>query len=75
MGLDLGFDMKRRFIIVPYELEFSKDMVILCDIYYWNTHYEELKDWCDTQLGTTQVGMTVEFDSEKDLMMFILRWS
>lgn len=50
-------------------------MVILCDIYYWNTHYEELKDWCDTQLGTTQVGMTVEFDSEKDLMMFILRWS
>ena len=50
-------------------------MVILTDMAYWYTHCEELKDWCDTQLGAEQVGMTVDFASEQDLMMFILRWS
>ena len=73
--MDFDFNKEKRFILVPANLEFSKLMVILSDIDYWNTNYEALKDWCDLQLGTNQVGMTVEFDSEQDLMMFILRWS
>ena len=73
--MDFDFDWEKRFILVPANLEFSKLMVILSDIDYWNTNYKALKDWCDLQPGTNQVGMTVEFDSEQDLMMFILRWS
>ena len=73
--MDFDFSREKRFIIVPANLEFSKLMVILTDMAYWFTHYEELKDWCDTQLGAEQVGMTVDFASEQDLMMFILRWS
>jgi hypothetical protein len=48
--------------------------VVLCDIEYWNTHYEELKDWCDEHSCETQ-GMTVDIPNDQVLTMWMLRWS
>lgn len=64
----------KRFTVVPTELEFRYDIVLLNDFEYWNEHYEELKDWCDFYLLEIE-GMTIEFKRKEDLTVFILRWS
>ena len=49
-------------------------VVVLTDIGYWNTHYEELKDWCDENSADTH-GMTVTIPNTKVLTAFCLRWA
>ena len=61
--------MKEKFILT--RLGYS---VILTDIEFWNTHYEELKDWCDAN-ESELTGMVVEFKNEQYLTLFTLRWS
>jgi hypothetical protein len=73
--INVGLGKGKRFIVAPKHLGYGPNLIVLSDINYWNTHYEELKDWCDTQLGAEIVGMTIEFTNEKELMMFVLRWS
>ncbi len=63
-----------RFIVAPDNLGYGPHMVILSDFHYWSESYEELVEWCKHNNGQIS-GMTVDFDCESDLMMFILRWS
>lgn len=64
-----------RFVIGDFpRSEFGGIIIVLTDVEYWNTHYEELKDWCDENLADTQ-GMTVTIPNKKVLTLFCLRWS
>ena len=72
INLELG--KGKRFSIVPKYLEFQYDIILLNDFDFWNTHYEELKNWCDLHLLQID-GMTIEFKRTEDLTLFILRWS
>jgi hypothetical protein len=76
MSKDVFVDWKdRRFIRVDFELLDRPDiMVVLTDVSFWSSNYEELKDWCDEYDCEIQ-GMTVKFNSEKSLIMFCLKWS
>jgi hypothetical protein len=49
-------------------------IIVLTNIEFWNTHYEELKDWCDCN-NAELTGMIVEFQHERDLTLFCLKWS
>jgi hypothetical protein len=75
-SIDINIELGKgkRFTVVPPELEFRYDIVLLNDFEYWSEHYEELNDWCDFYLLVIE-GMTIEFKRKEDLMMFILRWS
>jgi hypothetical protein len=75
LGGDIMAEYKNnRFVVEPQEFVNNKTTVVLCDIEYWNTHYEELKDWCDKHGCETQ-GMTVDIPNNRTLMMWMLRWS
>lgn len=69
--VDLNWHNK-RFVFAPGL--FDRPLVVLSDIDFWNSHYQELKDWCDKN-DSELVGMTVEFYNEKALTLFCLRWS
>lgn len=74
LGGDIMKEYKNnRFVIAPQEI-MGKTIAVLCDIEYWNTHYEELKDWCDEHCCETQ-GMTVDIPNDHALTMWMLRWS
>lgn len=63
----------RRFVI-PVDVEEHALTVVLCDIAYWNEHYEELSEWCE-QHNCEPVGMTVDVPDYPTLTLFCLRWS
>lgn len=64
-----------RFARVDFELLEQPDiMIVLTDVAFWNAHFEELKDWCDENDCEIQ-GLTVKFNNEKSLLLFVLRWS
>jgi hypothetical protein len=66
---------ENRFVVADFpKSEFGGIIIVLTDVEYWNTHYEELKDWCDENLADTQ-GMTVTIPNKKVLTLFCLRWS
>jgi hypothetical protein len=46
---------------------------VLCDIKYWNDHYNQLAEWCLLYGGRVS-GMTVELDTHEQLSLFCLRW-
>lgn len=69
---DITWDNSKRYIITR-NLGLGV-IVVLTDIKFWDTHYEELKDWCDENLAKMQ-GMTISFPNEKILTLFCLRWS
>jgi len=76
LGGDIMAEYKNNRFVIPKEIT-GKTMattVVLCDIEYWNTHYEELKDWCDEHSCETQ-GMTVDIPNDHVLTMWMLRWS
>jgi hypothetical protein len=65
---------EERFIVAPSVLCDNEKLIVLTDVAYWNTHYEELKNWCDLNLSETQ-GMTVVCPDDETLLLFVLRWS
>ena len=69
---DITWDKSKRYIITR-NLGLGI-MVVLTDIKFWDTHYEELKTWCNKNLAKMQ-GMTIEFPNEKILTLFCLQWS
>jgi hypothetical protein len=52
----------------------AEHLVILTDIKFWNTHYEELKDFCDQHDGQIS-GMIVSFKNNHNLTLFLLKWA
>jgi hypothetical protein len=76
MSQDIFADWKsHRFVRVGFELLNQPAIVIvLTDIAFWAKNADELNQWCQTY-GARAAGMTVEFDNEKDLSLFCLRWA
>ena len=72
MEVDLG--QGKRFMIAPKYLGFGPNLVVLSDYNFWGEHYEELIEWCKEHSGVVE-GMTVNFSSADDVMLFALRWS
>jgi len=66
-----------RFIVAPNPLH-HKSFVIIQDYMWWGANEREILNWMAEHLPRGiehQRGMTVEFESEQDRMMFLLRWS
>jgi hypothetical protein len=52
--------------------------IVLTDFLHWTKHEEELRDWCTNNLSkgaSAFEGAIIEYTSEEELVMFILRWS
>ncbi len=65
-----------RFIVAPNPLNY-KSFVIIQDYMWWGANEREILNWMAEHLPRGiehQQGMTVEFESEQDRMMFLLRW-
>jgi hypothetical protein len=65
---------ENRFIVAGPELTDNDHLVVLTNIQYWNDHADELTEWCRNAPGTVQEGMTVVFNNDHALTMFLLRW-
>jgi hypothetical protein len=67
---------ENRFVVAGPELTTDGNhLVVLTNFQYWNDHADELTEWCRNTPNTKNEGMTVVFNNEQALMMFILRWS
>jgi hypothetical protein len=69
---------KQRFIVVESAIAHDNavsHLIVLTDIYFWTDHADALDAWCADHPGAVQMGMTVGFDNQELLLMFILRWS
>jgi hypothetical protein len=65
----------RRFIIAAPDIVDNERIVVLTDVAFWTEHINDLIEWCNDTPGTTNEGMTVVFDTDEALTMFVLRWS
>ena len=52
----------------------NNKLVVLTDFSFWTERIEELDNWC-LDNGCRRKGMTVEFDTDDQLLMFCLRWT
>lgn len=62
--------------LVPYLLH-HKHGVMIADYTWWSDNEREILNWMATHMPRGiehQQGMTVEFDSEQDALLFMLRW-
>lgn len=51
-------------------------MLLISDFRYWLDNEEEIFDWCtESRIQCTLTGMIIEFESQEDKMMFVLRWA
>jgi len=78
VGLILSTDIMavfkhRLFATVPNELGLGSHLIVLTDIEFWNKNYDELIDWCKLY-SVKPAGMTIQFNSEEQVALFILRW-
>lgn len=51
--------------------------VVLVAFIYWADREEELKKWCNKNLSLGEksfTGSVIEFQTEKELVLFLLRW-
>jgi hypothetical protein len=66
------------YVISHGALNDGSGYIILTDFLYWMHQEAELKDWCDDNLSKGKSafqGSVIEFTSETELIMFMLRWS
>lgn len=72
---DIFHDWKeKRFIVVDKSLLDNDDIIILLtDMDYWIERTDDIKSWCRDN-NCTQSGLTVTVPSEKELLLFCLKW-
>jgi len=63
-----------KFIVAPKHLGFGPNLAVLSDFNYWINNYDALAEWCNEHNAVIK-GMTIEFSSADDVMLFALRWS
>lgn len=66
---------EHRFIIASTDITDGERIVVLTDMQFWVENLNDLIEWCDNTPGATNEGMTVVFNTDESLMMFVLRWS
>jgi hypothetical protein len=55
--------------------QFGNPMLLITDFIYWYQNEEQIFDWCtESRIQCTLTGMIIEFESQQDKMMFMLRW-
>ena len=62
---------------VPYTLHHMVGLMV-ADYMWWHENEREILNWMAEHLPhgiEHQQGMTVSFDTDKDRMMFLLRWA
>ena len=64
-----------RFIIASTEITDGERIVVLTDTKFWVENLNELIEWCDNTPDAQANGLTVTFNTDQALMMFVLRWS
>ncbi len=51
-------------------------MLLIADPLYWTENEREIIDWFGvSNIKCSLTGMVLEFDTQEDKMMFLLRWS
>lgn len=56
--------------------QFSAPMLLISDYRFWTDNEEQIFDWCtESRVQCTLTGMILEFESQEDKMMFMLRWN
>jgi hypothetical protein len=62
--------------VVPCEV-YNGLMLIISDYYWWDHNEREILNWMADRLPRGidhQQGMVINFDSESDRVLFLLRW-
>jgi hypothetical protein len=62
--------------LVPYHLHHQHGCMI-ADYMWWHDNEREILNWMAEHLPRGiehQQGMTIQFDSEQDALLFMLRW-
>jgi len=50
-------------------------MLMICDPKFWSENEEQIFDWCtESRIQCTLTGMIIDFESQADKVMFMLRW-
>ena len=79
MSVIFDGDDKSRFILAgPFDAEMPHHYIIIKDYNFWVEHEAELESWMDANLSRGrehQQGMTLTIESEKEAMLFMLRWA
>jgi hypothetical protein len=53
----------------------GQPMLLISDYRFWIDNEEDIFDWCtESRVQCTLTGMILEFESQEDKMMFMLRW-
>jgi hypothetical protein len=50
---------------------------VICDPAWWVDNEEEIHAWMDEHIAggsSCQLGMTIQFKSDQDQLLFLLRW-
>ena len=61
---------------VPYYLH-HRHGVMIADYSWWHDNHYDITDWMREHMPRGEghlKGMTIEFDSEQDALLFMLRW-
>jgi hypothetical protein len=54
----------------------SGPLLLISDYSFWIDNEEDIFDWCtESRVQCTLTGMILEFESQEDKMMFLLRWA
>ena len=67
---------ERRFV-GGYSPVTKQQMLLIADYMWWTANEPEILSWMDANLPRKrdhQQGMILTFDTEQDLMLFLLRW-
>jgi hypothetical protein len=64
-----------KFIEASVNTRNKRHMLLITDPVYWINHEQDIIKWFDeSNIRYDQVGMILEFDTQEDKMMFLLRW-
>ncbi len=67
---------KQKFVVVDNELGFGSTTVALADFAFWNKNFDSLTQWINNCTPAAQQrGMTIDFASHQDLLLFKLKWT
>jgi len=66
----------QKFVVIDSTLGFGSATVVLADLAFWNKNVDNLTQWLNDCTPTAQQrGMTIDFASLQDLLLFKLKWT
>lgn len=69
-------DLGIKFIEASRNVNSNRFMLLIADPSYWVNNETDIMSWFnDSNIKYNQTGMILEFESDADKMMFLLRWS